>query len=89
MLLNASRMTRRAFDGSDLQLQHQQQNSAQSSRSNSTFSSVSSSASSSFDYPRKISAEQASLEKKRAREAATTKERASFFKAASTVLALK
>lgn len=87
MLLNASRMSQRAFDGSDAQLQHQQ-DSAQTSRSNSTFSSVSS-ASTSFDYPCKASVEQTSLEKKRARQAATTKERASFFQAAGTVLALK
>lgn len=87
MLLNASPMTRRAFAGSDLQLQYQQQNSAKTSRSNSTF--TTSSASTSFDYPRKASAEQTSLEKKRACEAATIKKRASFFKAAGTVFALK
>ncbi|QKX59776.1 uncharacterized protein TRUGW13939_06918 [Talaromyces rugulosus] len=87
MLLNASPMTRRAFDGSDLQLNHQQQNSVNTSRSNSTV--TTSSTSTSFDYPRKASAEQTSLEKKRARQAATTKERASFFKAAGTVFALK
>lgn len=92
-MLNASPMARSAFAGSDLQLHQQgQQTSTQTSRSNST--SASTSTSTSFDYPRKpqphqMSTEKSRLEKKRAREAAVIKERASFYRAAGTVFSLK
>ncbi|KAH8705916.1 hypothetical protein BGW36DRAFT_368375 [Talaromyces proteolyticus] len=77
-------ITRRAFDGSDLQLQHQLAN-EKSSRNSSTCTSSAASVVSNSEK----SSQKDALKKKRANQVADLKERNAFFRAAGAVFSLK